>query len=81
MVSLQDLKDLQCHYGNDAKLSDIISNYGYICPQCNGTGHVIKRGDWGYTDDSYVCCSLCKGKGTTSVEYKPNMVQQGWTTK
>lgn len=80
MVSLADLKHLQSYYG-DVKLSDIINKYGYTCPQCNGTGQVLKQGDWGYTDDYYVCCNLCNGKGTTLVQYKPKMVQQGWTTE
>lgn len=81
MLSLQDLKSLQDIYGKDAKLSDIIARYGYECPQCKGKGFVMHSGLWGYTEDYKVKCDLCKGKGTTSVEYKPKMVQQGWTTE
>lgn len=81
MLSLQDLKSLQDIYGKDTKLSDIIARYGHECPQCKGKGFVMHSGQWGYTEDYKVKCDLCKGKGATSVEYKPKMIQQGWTTE
>lgn len=96
MVKIHELEKLAKRYGYDTSLAQIIlklmEDKPYRCPKCKGTGiqevtynaypSGLPDSGWVYEPKTKtVDCDLCNGEGYTSVEYKPNIVQQGWTTK
>lgn len=92
-MKIKDIENLIRVYGGEKTLNQILeqelNKTPYKCPKCHGTGKVEIRynaypsgmpdsgwvEDWKYKD---VECDLCNGKGYTTREYKPKMVQQGW---
>lgn len=96
MVKMHELIKLANHHGYSITLADLIVKYAkdkpYMCPKCEGEGEysvTYNAYPQGFPDSGWVYepktkvveCDLCNGEGYTSVEYKPNMVQQGWITE
>lgn len=96
MVKIHELKKLAKRYGYNTRLWQVIEKImaekPYECPKCHGEGTLevtynaypsgFPDSGWVYEPKTKVVeCDLCNGEGYTSVEYKPNIVQQGWTTE
>lgn len=96
-VKLHELEKLAKHYGYNTRLWQVIEQFmeeqkPYECPKCHGEGTIeitynaypsgLPDSGWVYEPKTKVVeCDLCGGEGYTSVEYKPNIVQQGWVAK
>lgn len=96
MVKIHELKKLAKRYGYNTRLWQVIEKImakkPYECPKCHGEGTQevtynaypsgLPDSGWAYEPKTKtVDCDLCNGEGYTSVEYKPNMIQQGWIAK
>lgn len=97
MVKIHELIKLAKRYGYNTRLWQVIEQVmeeqkPYECPKCHGEGTrevTYNAYPSGFPDSGWVYepktkvveCDLCNGEGYTSVEYKPNIVQQGWTTE
>lgn len=77
-------------YGSNTTLGDLLrkiqGNKIHICPQCNGSGYIVKEYNTyprGLPDSGFVyepCymdvkCDLCFGEGYTEHKYKHEMIQ------
>lgn len=96
MVKIHEIEKLAKQYGYDTSLVQLLlklmEDKPHRCPKCKGTGTQevtynaypsgLPDSGWVYEPKTEtVECDLCNGEGYTSVEYKPNMVQQGWVAK
>ena len=93
MVKIHELIKLAKRYGYNTRLwrviEQVMEEKPYECPKCNGEGTLevtynaypsgLPDSGWVYEPKTKVVeCDLCNSEGYTSVEYSPNMIQQGY---
>lgn len=93
-LKLIEVKELINKYGENKTLKQLADEFDmpFVCPNCSGSGYYSKKigvpypsglpdSGWVPPDVRYekTSCDLCNGNGYTKEEYKPKMVQNGWT--
>ena len=95
-MKIHEIVTLINQFGKDATLESVLNkiqnNKIYVCPKCNGKGHMIVEYNCyprGLPDSGFVYeaaykdveCDLCNGDWYTDKQYVPKFIQDGFEVK